>query len=517
LRQGKTGEGMWSYPSGFGPVTIMGINIGTIDNLTYTYNPTNKNQLTKVADGGNLNFGFKSVGATENASATHYTYDSNGNLLTDVNKGITGIVYNHLNLPLVINFTNNSSGQPRRIEFLYDATGVKLRKTILTNNVITDQRDYVNGIEYKSGVLDRFAHTEGSVIRNTSGGYEYEYTIKDHLGNTRVTYSDNNNDGFVGSSDIKQINHYYPFGLNMEGNWNGVGGANKYQYNGKEWNDDFGLNWNDYGARWYDPAVARWWAVDPLSILRNNVSPYQYVQNNPVKMIDPTGMLDEIGGHSKSDTERARRSAQISKDERRFYLTSGAGNKGKDDWIGRKTSTGDTQYQYVDEKGLSLEDARKKYGSDVSVVRENGHTFSSASGRVALGENGEWTYLGLADKPIDLLDKATLVGGFNTDIKAAILTAGQTLKGVGSKMDGVLGTLDKVGKAFAWGGVAADAAVIFNKYQKGEPFEPGDVAKLAFDISLAIIKVHPVAAITIGVADALWDLSGEKDKFFKSK
>jgi RHS repeat-associated protein len=80
-----------------------------------------------------------------------------------------------------------------------------------------------------------------------------------------VTFSDSDNDGHVTASDIKQINHYYPFGLNMEGNWNGAQGNNKYQYNEKEWNDDFGLGWNDYGARFYDPAMSRWVAVDPLA------------------------------------------------------------------------------------------------------------------------------------------------------------------------------------------------------------------------------------------------------------
>jgi RHS repeat-associated protein len=79
----------------------------------------------------------------------------------------------------------------------------------------------------------------------------------------------------------------------MEGNWNGKDGANKYQYNGKELNDDFGLGWSDHGARFYDPAMARWQTVDPMADSRLSLSPYQYVQNNPINRNDPTGMLDE--------------------------------------------------------------------------------------------------------------------------------------------------------------------------------------------------------------------------------
>ena len=152
----------------------------------------------------------------------------------------------------------------------------------------------MNGVEYKNGAVDRFAHTEGAVVRQADGTtFLHEYSIKDHLGNTRVTYSDANNDGFIAVSDIKQINHYYAFGMNMEGNWNGAGGSNKYQYNGKEWNDDFGLGWNDYGARFYDPAIARWGAVDPMAGIYTALSPYNYTKNNPIKFIDPNGMAVE--------------------------------------------------------------------------------------------------------------------------------------------------------------------------------------------------------------------------------
>lgn len=63
---------------------------------------------------------------------------------------------------------------------------------------------------------------------------------------------------------------------------------NKFTYNGKELEDEFGLNWYHYGARFYDPTVGRWWNVDPVDEL---ISPYNYVGNDPVNYTDPNGMF----------------------------------------------------------------------------------------------------------------------------------------------------------------------------------------------------------------------------------
>lgn len=71
-------------------------------------------------------------------------------------------------------------------------------------------------------------------------------------------------------------------------------GDNQYRYNGKELVDDIGLY--DYGARWYDPAVARWNAVDPLAETMSSWSPYNYTFSNPIRFTDPTGMSPDGGG-----------------------------------------------------------------------------------------------------------------------------------------------------------------------------------------------------------------------------
>ncbi len=131
------------------------------------------------------------------------------------------------------------------------------------------RQDYVSGIEYRyttAGGLTMEAvyHSEGRVYNN-GGTLRYEYSIRDHLGNTRLTFTDKNANGVVdvtntSANEILQENHFYPFGLDMTGPWmNDAAQDNLYKYNGKELNGDFGLNWMDYGARWYDGTLGRWW------------------------------------------------------------------------------------------------------------------------------------------------------------------------------------------------------------------------------------------------------------------
>jgi RHS repeat-associated protein len=92
-------------------------------------------------------------------------------------------------------------------------------------------------------------------------------------------------------SPVVQMDDYYPFGLafNSYSRENSI--PNQFKFNGKEQQDELNLLTYDYGARMYDPALGKWWQVDPLSEKYQSWSPYAYVMNNPLKFMDPTGMF----------------------------------------------------------------------------------------------------------------------------------------------------------------------------------------------------------------------------------
>ena len=185
------------------------------DHLLYGYG-TGGNRLVSVADraqpatpatpgiGGDF---FENQAA--NAQGEEYLYDDYheasgqshygaGNLWVDKNKGITAIVYNHLNLPKRIEITrtgSDGSSVTSTIDYLYDATGRKLRKTVSDrfqgSTPKESTSEYQSGFVYRQGGLEFFPSAEGRVLspRATGqGDYASEYHYCDHLGNLRVAF-----------------------------------------------------------------------------------------------------------------------------------------------------------------------------------------------------------------------------------------------------------------------------------------------------------------------------------------
>jgi len=270
----------------YGLVTAPGTT-GLIDNLTYTYKQYS-NQLLKVDDASVKTTGFIDKTVT---GSNDYFYDVSGNMTKDLNKDIglaTGseIKYNHLNLPVEIKYTDT-----RYIRYTYTADGTKVTKEVNDNGAIT-KTNYFNNFVYKGTVLDYFTHPEGYVPGNTTYN-TYVFQYKDHLGNVRLSYRDSNNNNTVDATEIIEEANYYPFGMQHQGynsNVTFTSLGQKIKYNGKELQDELGLGVYDYGARNYDPAIGRWFNIDPMAEKMRRYSPYNYAFNNPIRFTDPDGM-----------------------------------------------------------------------------------------------------------------------------------------------------------------------------------------------------------------------------------
>jgi RHS repeat-associated protein len=187
-----------------------------------------------------------------------------------------------------------------RIEWLYGAGGGKLRKTVVEDGAVTIVKDYSSGYVYTNEALDYF-RSENGRIRKTASGYTPEYHLTDHLGNVRVAFEPNGSGGLTRT----QEQHYYPFGMELQGLSYDGGLDNEYRYNGKEHEKEHELHWYHYGARYYDPQLGRWHAVDPQSTKMPRHGPYAYCLNNPIDLVDPSGKeptKDRVGilGHVTS-------------------------------------------------------------------------------------------------------------------------------------------------------------------------------------------------------------------------
>ena len=261
-----------------------------------------------------------------------FAYNDNGALTMDGTRGITNITYDYGGYPAKVQFDNGNV-----TKYVYTSTGQKLRAvyyTAMPNVRVGMGMDY-DGIEDNHLSVDSVDYLLGGTVlcRNGratqilfDGGYvkverrlpglwknpsllslipnvpiitndslvlqpnpadtlrlTFKYFNKDHLGNIREVIGE---DG-----GVEQVTDYYPFGLPI-GDLGRNGGLQRFKYNGKEFDEMHGLNTYDYGARQYNPVLARWDRMDPLCGLFQNVSAFAYCHDNPVNFIDFKGLFD---------------------------------------------------------------------------------------------------------------------------------------------------------------------------------------------------------------------------------
>ncbi len=263
---------------------------GLIDSLVYTY-ANGDSRLSAIED-----FvpdplaeqkGFEIAGA--------FGYDGNGNFTSDGDQGLA-IVSNLINLPRIVASPVDS------LLFEYTFGGEKIRK--LQTSPVARERIYLGGAEFVNDTLELYHHAEGRVVwRDTTPAFQYR--IADHLGNTVVFFEDRDGDTKIktepmtsdpDSLEVLQRNYYYPFGMEMEGPWQAATAPRAdYLYNGKELEEDLGLNWYAYGFRYYDPSIGRFTGVDPIGEQFAELSVYNYASNNPISKIDLHGLQGAEG------------------------------------------------------------------------------------------------------------------------------------------------------------------------------------------------------------------------------
>ncbi len=276
LTQGDYGtySGSWTNSSAYDLTSAAYDANGNITGLTRKNSSgSNRESLTYTNTGNQLGTVSGTYEGTSGKSGS-YSYDSNGNLTSDGLRGLTISYYKELDLP-----SQYYKDASNKVVYQYDALGVKWGKTATISGSSATTL-YYGPFIYQGGSLVKVLTPEGYYVPDPTTPL-YHYYLKDHLGNTRMTYH------YSGSNPtVDQEEEYYPFGsLFTDNNLT----ENKYLYNGKELQDEFFENY-DYGARFYDAQLGRWHSPDPMAEIYYSWSNYNYCLNDPIRFIDPNGM-----------------------------------------------------------------------------------------------------------------------------------------------------------------------------------------------------------------------------------
>ena len=184
-----------------------------------------------------------------------------------------------------------------------------------------------------------------------------------------------------------------------------------YLFNGKELDTETGLYY--YGARYYDPRVSLWLNVDPLAEKYPHTSPYTYVNNNPIMLVDPTGMesasihIDKYGNILKN----------VNDGDNGVYVHQNATTKSDIDKVYNKNNTS-AGGRKIGKIGGKL-DINEIYTNTLNEnIKESKGVYSPFTFRNYVKTNGKW----------DLKNNKNTIYGLTNDGKTRFLFNGQTME-----------------------------------------------------------------------------------------
>lgn len=268
-------EGSYNMPlihyDGSGNITALqryGSGTTAIDNLSYSYS-SGTNRVASITN-------------SVNSTTSTYTYDFNGNVVSDSHSNIAFEIYDIDNHPVTVYKTNGDV-----IQYGYDANGNRMQK--LVNSTYTF---YINGKDGETETVNLEPYSQDVIYNILANGenigqvkfsypstYSHYYYLKDHLGDVKMTLAAN--------GSVDSYNDYYPFGLQMPGRNQTASADGRYKYIGVERDAETGLDVT--GTRRYDSWNGRFNRTDNFDFFSPDVSPYSYSFNNPLLFTDASG------------------------------------------------------------------------------------------------------------------------------------------------------------------------------------------------------------------------------------
>jgi RHS repeat-associated protein len=233
---------------------------------------------------------------------------------------------------------------------------------------------------------ERIAPNSDVVI--DQAGYAYIYLSNENESPVEVYFDDFKVEHV--KSSVIESQDYYPFGLTFNSYQRENGLSNSFKFNGKEEQDELSLNTTGFGWRQYNPAIGRWSVVDQLAEKYYSMSPYTFVANNPINLVDLDGR--EIDEESRAEWDKQKKSVENRRDHLQKRIDKLGAKAERKGWsaekLASKTSVLSDRLSSLNIAiaGFStLENSSQVYSLNKTNGELGGTTYDPQSGKIVIG------------------------------------------------------------------------------------------------------------------------------------